>query len=88
MAFVVPKRKDGPKAHLPVAILIDKSASAEDVRPILNTCVQKLIRTIRQDTALRGIVELYVAFFSSTYEVVADFEPIEAINLEQLYLSN
>lgn len=88
MAFIVPKRKNGPKAHLPVALLIDKSASAEDIRPILNTCVEKLIKTLRQDTALRGIVELYVAFFSNTYEVVADFEPIETIRLEQLYLSD
>lgn len=87
MAFVVPKRKNGPKAHLPVAILIDKSGSAEDIRTLLNKCTEKLIRTMQQEVAFHGIVELYVAFYSSNYVVACDFEPLEKITPEQISIS-
>lgn len=84
MAFIVPPRKNGPKAHLPVAIALDRSYSTETIRPLLNHCAEKLISSLKEDMFLRNIVELLVVQFSSDYETVVDFAPLETVRGNEL----
>ena len=43
MNFVVPSRGNGPRSHLPVAIVIDKSTSTNDIKDLLNNCIVNLV---------------------------------------------
>lgn len=84
MAFYIPPREAGPKTHLPVCIVIDKSESTEDIRDLLNQGAQSLIRSMKEELTFRGIVELLVVQFSSETEITVDFKPLEQIGEHDL----
>lgn len=84
MRYVVAPRGQGPRAHLPVAIVIDCSESTEDIRRLLNKSAQKLLQNLKDDPFLRDIVELLVIHYSRNYEVVVDFQPLEQIESRNL----
>lgn len=76
MAFVVPPRSWGPKTHLPVAFIIDTSASTNDIRDLLNTCARELLCSMKAQAVFKNIVELLVIFYNSDYQNIVDFKPL------------
>lgn len=84
MAFVVPPRMKGPKTHLPVAIVIDTSASTKDIRELMNQCARKLVNSLKHELAFQKVVELLVVFYNSDYTNVVDFIPLESVREKDL----
>ena len=84
MKFKVPPREKGPKTHLPVALVIDTSASTEDIRELLNQCSCQLIRSLKRELTFQRIVELLVIFFNSDYQDVLYFKPLEMVDEHEL----
>lgn len=80
MKVVVQPREAGPRIHLPVSIVIDKSESTGDIRDLLNRGAQSLIQSMKKELTFRGIVDLLVIHFSSESEVIMDFQPLEQIS--------
>ena len=80
MKVVVQPREAGPRIHLPVSIVIDKSESTGDIRDLLNRGAQSLIQSMKKELTFRGIVDLLVIHFSSENEVIMDFQPLEQIS--------
>ena len=74
--FKIPPRKNTLKKHLPVAILIDKSGSAHDIRPLVERSVRKMIQKLQAEITFRGVVELLMIFFSGECQA-AEFTPLE-----------
>lgn len=86
MKFVVPSRGDGPRVHLPVALIIDKSESTGDIRGLLNHCILKLIYSMKQETTFINVVDLLVIHYSSDHEVIANFTPLECVDPSDLMI--
>ena len=84
MAFQINPRASGPKTHLPVCIVIDRSESTSDIRDLLNQGAQSLIRSMKRELTLRGIVELLVIQFSKETEVTVSFKPLEQVREHDL----
>lgn len=84
MGFVVPPREQGAKMHLPVAIVIDRSESTEDIRQLLNQCARKLLRSLKEDPFLGNLVELLVVHYSHDYDPVVDFRVLRHIGQHDL----
>ena len=83
--FVFRKREQGARIHLPVSLVIDKSASTERIRDTITTCTQNLIEKFREDIVLRGIVEVQIVYFSGQYQP-AEFHPLNEITPESLVM--
>lgn len=86
MKFNVPSRGNGPRSHLPVAIVIDKSTSTQDIRELLNSCIIKLLNNMKNEATLRNTVDLLVIHYSSDIEVILDFERMEKADPEKLMI--
>lgn len=84
MKFKVPSREKGPKTHLPVALVIDTSASTDDIRELLNRCSFQLIQSLKRELVFKRIVELLVIFFNSDYQDVLYFKPLEMVDEHEL----
>ncbi len=88
MNFVVPSRGNGPRLHLPIAIVIDKSTSTKDIKDLLNNCIVNLVNNMKKETTFRNTVDLLVIHYSSEYEVIADFEILDNVNPYSLVIKN
>ena len=86
MNFVVPSRGNGPRSHLPVAIVIDKSTSTNDIKDLLNNCIVNLVTRMQKETIFRNTVDLLVVHYSSEHEVIADFETLDDVNPHSLVI--
>ncbi len=84
MAFAVPPRMNGPKTHLPVAIVIDTSASTKDIRELMNQCARKLVNSLKRELAFQKVVELLVVLYNSDYTNIVDFKPLESVRESDL----
>lgn len=84
MNFKVSRRSEGPRIHIPVVLIIDRSGSTEDIRELLNECTQNLLEKMKHEEAFRKAVDLLVVFFSSNYECVLDFIPLEKVKMEDV----
>lgn len=84
MSFVVSPRSAGPRDHLPVAMVIDRSTSTARIRQLLNASACRMLESMRSELMFRGIVELLVIHFSSEVEVKVNFQPLEQVRPEDL----
>lgn len=84
MGFVVPRRAEGPKAHLPVVLMLDRSGSTQDIRALLNQCSRRLLQSMKEEIVFRGIVELLVILYSSDYQTAVDFKSLEQVQEYEL----
>nr|WP_288732084.1 VWA domain-containing protein [uncultured Anaerobutyricum sp.] len=87
MNFVIPSRGDGPRSHLPIAIVIDKSESTKDIRELLNRCIINLVNDMKSETTFKNTVDLFVVHYSSECETVLDFEMLENVNPIELIIT-
>lgn len=86
MNFVVPSRGDGPRSHLPIGIVIDKSTSTQDIKELLNKCIVNLVNNMKKEITFRNTVDLLVIHYSSEHEVIADFEMLDRVNPDALVI--
>lgn len=84
MSIKVSPRSAGPKVHLPVAIVIDRSESTGDIQSLLNQCAQKLIRNMKGHLLLNNVVDLLVVFYNHEYETAVDFLPLSQVGEHDL----
>lgn len=86
MNFVVPSRGDGPRSHLPIAIVIDKSESTKDIKDLLNKCIVNLVNNMKREVTIKNTVDLLVIHYSSEHEVILNFEPLENVKPNALII--
>lgn len=82
--FIVPKKGREPKTHIPIAILIDCSESAEDIRDLMDRSIRELLRQMNNKVQLRSCVELLVIQYNDRFYAPAKFEYVENIKPGQL----
>lgn len=84
MVFRVASRGETAKCHLPVAIVIDNSASTKDIRELMNICSRKLIQSLKGSVLLADLVELLVIVYNSDAQILVDFKPLQQIGEDEL----
>ena len=84
MNFKVLRRNDGPRIHIPVALIIDRSESTNDIRADLNKCIYELLEKMKHEETFRKAVDLLVVFFDSDYECILDFVPLDDVRPEDV----
>lgn len=83
MVFV-PKKGRAPKTHIPIAILIDCSESAEDIRELMDRSIRELLRQMNNKVELRSCVELLVIQYNDRFYAPVKFDYVENIKPGQL----
>lgn len=81
------------KKRLPIAIVIDKSASTADIRPNMNLYARNLLSRLQDNLIFRGIVELLVVFYNGRIYCGKDgktppvFKPLKDVTPEDVSIS-
>lgn len=86
MNFIVPSRDSGARSHLPIAIVIDKSTSTNDIKDLLNNCIVNLVNNMKKETIFCNTIDLLVIHYSSEHEVIADFETLDKVDPDSLVI--
>lgn len=85
MAIVPSRKKLNLNTYIPVAILIDRSASMSDVLDIINSCMSGLIRELKSELLFKGQkVLLLVVSFNHKFKILLDFEELDNIDASSL----
>ncbi len=87
MAVVVPSRDHSATTLAPVALIIDRSSSTEDIREIINLSTKKLIQQLKDEMVLKGAVRLLVVTYGKTFETLVDFKPLEEVSENDLMIA-
>ena len=53
------------KKHIPIALVIDKSNSTEDIRESMDLYAKKLLQQMKDDKVFKGVVELLIVFYDN-----------------------
>lgn len=73
--------------HLCIGIVLDNSSSTEDIRELMNNCSRNLIKDMKHEVTFKnGTVEIFAVSFNSTYHTLVDFEKLDDISENALYI--